>query len=81
MTELIDGLPCSPCVCCAVLSQVPMEALFPDANPLALDLLGKMMEFDQNRRISVDGALSHPYLMELHSKAKVRLAACFWCSL
>jgi hypothetical protein len=50
-----------------------MEALFPDANPLALDLLGKMMEFDQARRISVDGALSHPYLMELHSKAKVCL--------
>jgi serine/threonine protein kinase len=48
-----------------------METLFPDANPLALDLLGKMMEFDQERRIGVDGALSHPYLMELHSKAKV----------
>ena len=52
-------------------AQVPMEALFPDANPLALDLLGKMMEFDQARRLTVDGALSHPYLLELHSKAKV----------
>lgn len=50
--------------------KVAMETLFPDANPLALDLLGKMMEFDQERRIGVDGALSHPYLMELHSKAK-----------
>ena len=57
-----------------------MEALFPDANPLALDLLGKMMEFDQNRRLTVDGALSHPYLMELHSKAKVRTEARCVCS-
>ena len=61
-------------VCCHV--QVPMEALFPDANPLALDLLGKMLEFDQNRRLSVDGALSHPYLLELHSKAKVCAVSC-----
>ena len=57
-----------------------MEALFPDANPLALDLLGKMMEFDQNRRLTVDGALSHPYLMELHSKAKVRTEARCACN-
>lgn len=54
-----------------------METLFPDANPLALDLLGKMMEFDQERRIGVDGALSHPYLLELHSKAKVRTRPTF----
>jgi serine/threonine protein kinase len=47
-----------------------MEALFPDANPLALDLLGRMMQFDQARRITVDAALEHPYLVELHSKAK-----------
>lgn len=47
-----------------------MEALFPDANPLALDLLGRMLQFDQLKRMSVDEALDHPYLTELHSKAK-----------
>lgn len=50
--------------------KVSMEALFPDANPLALDLLGRMLEFDQTKRISVEAALEHPYLTELHSKAK-----------
>ncbi len=54
-----------------LVAQVAMSSLFPDASPLALDLLGKLMEFDQERRITVDEALSHPYLMELHSKATV----------
>ena len=40
--------------------------LFPDASPLALDLLSKMLTFNQNKRISVEQALCHPYLANLH---------------
>ncbi|KAL9647996.1 hypothetical protein ABK040_016687 [Willaertia magna] len=36
--------------------------LFPHANPLAIDLLDKMLEFDPLKRITVDEALKHPYL-------------------
>ena len=40
-----------------------MEALFPDANPLALDLLAEMMQFDQTRRISVDAGTFTNHVM------------------
>uniref|UniRef100_A0A7S0JZD0 Mitogen-activated protein kinase n=1 Tax=Cafeteria roenbergensis TaxID=33653 RepID=A0A7S0JZD0_CAFRO len=48
---------------------VPWTHIFPDANPLALDLLSKMLTFSQFDRISVDEALAHPFLAELHAKA------------
>lgn len=48
---------------------VPWAEMFPGASPLALDLLSKMLVFDQHSRISVDDALRHPYLRELHGKA------------
>jgi serine/threonine protein kinase len=34
--------------------------LFPQANPLALDLLGKLLAFDPSKRISCEEALEHP---------------------
>ena len=40
----------------------PFNQLFPDANPLALDLLEKCLTFNPKRRIEVDEALAHPYL-------------------
>jgi mitogen-activated protein kinase 1/3 len=40
--------------------------MYPDANPLAIDLLGKMLEFHPERRITVEEALAHPYLASLH---------------
>jgi mitogen-activated protein kinase 1/3 len=43
----------------------PWNTLFPKANPLALDLLDKMLVFNPNKRISVEEALRHPYLAEL----------------
>jgi serine/threonine protein kinase len=43
-----------------------LEAFFPKANPLAVDLLKKMMVLDYRKRITVDEALKHPYLKDLH---------------
>ena len=32
----------------------------------AIDLLKKMLTFDPEKRISIEGALSHPYMKNLH---------------
>ncbi|BGP25090.1 mitogen activated protein kinase 2 [Rhodotorula toruloides] len=45
---------------------VPMVQLFPQANPLALDLLAKLLAFDPHERISCEDALLHPYLSVWH---------------
>jgi len=39
---------------------------FPKASDKALDLLSKMLVFNPARRITVIGALEHPYLQTLH---------------
>ncbi|KAI4376147.1 hypothetical protein MLD38_013938 [Melastoma candidum] len=39
---------------------------FPSMNPVAIDLLEKMLVFDPSKRITVDEALCHPYLSSLH---------------
>jgi len=43
-----------------------LNVVFPNANPMALDLLSKLMTFNHNKRISVLDALEHPYLQALH---------------
>jgi serine/threonine protein kinase len=43
-----------------------LTVIHPDADPLALDLLGKMLAFDPLKRITVDEALLHPYLKGCH---------------
>eukprot|EP00760_Papus_ankaliazontas_P040036 PhM_4_TR9833/c1_g1_i1/m.13435 len=43
---------------------------FPQANPLALDLLVKLLQFHPAKRISVDAALAHEYLRDLHDEAE-----------
>ncbi|XP_022985347.1 mitogen-activated protein kinase 7-like [Cucurbita maxima] len=40
--------------------------LYPHAEPLALDLLQKMLVFDPTKRITVDEALQHPYMLGLY---------------
>jgi serine/threonine protein kinase len=40
--------------------------VFKDANPLAIDLLRKMLTYDPDERITVKDALAHPYLAQLH---------------
>ncbi|CDK24603.1 unnamed protein product [Kuraishia capsulata CBS 1993] len=46
--------------------KVPFEQLFPDANPLAVDLLEKLLTFNPKKRIKVEEALGHPYLSLYH---------------
>ncbi|GAA6060482.1 hypothetical protein JCM10212_007113 [Sporobolomyces blumeae] len=48
---------------------VPFVQLFPSANPLALDLLAKLLAFDPHERISCEDALVHPYLSVWHEPA------------
>lgn len=48
---------------------VPLVQLFPTANPLALDLLAKLLAFDPYERISCEDALVHPYLSVWHEPA------------
>jgi serine/threonine protein kinase len=60
------------CVCHAVrslLQRVPWNKKFPEADPLALDLLDKMLQFDPRKRIDVQAALKHPWLAQLHDEA------------
>ncbi len=45
-----------------------LRILFPTASPQALDLLSKMLCFDPTKRITVEEALAHPYLRNLHDE-------------
>ncbi|THH14577.1 hypothetical protein EW146_g5775 [Bondarzewia mesenterica] len=46
--------------------QKPFSQLFPDANPLAIDLMEKCLTFSPKKRIDVSEALKHPYLESYH---------------
>lgn len=48
------------------MRKVPYSDIFPNANPLALDLLEKMLTLDPFKRITVEDALEHPYLSVWH---------------
>ena len=54
----IKSLPYSP--------PARFDTMYPDANPDAVDLLYKMLEFNPKKRITVEQALEHPYLANLH---------------
>ncbi|KAG6470673.1 hypothetical protein ZIOFF_071750 [Zingiber officinale] len=41
---------------------IPLASIYPHANPLAIDLLKKMLVFDPSKRIDVTEALQHPYM-------------------
>lgn len=49
--------------------KVPWNNLFPMADHNALDLLDKMLTFNPSKRIIVEDALSHPYLMQYYDPA------------
>ena len=48
------------------------QTVFPGANPLAIDLMEKMLEVDAEKRITAAQTLFHPYLEEV-SKAVAAL--------
>lgn len=41
--------------------------LFQKANPDALDLLGRMLTFNPDRRLTIEECLAHPYFASLHN--------------
>jgi len=43
-----------------------LNTVFKNFNPLAIDLLSKLLCFDPNKRLTAEEALRHPYLKELH---------------
>ena len=44
----------------------PLQSLYPNANPLAIDLLERCLTFNPKKRITVEEALAHPYLEPYH---------------
>lgn len=43
-----------------------LNAIFKGANPDAIDLIRRMLTFDPLKRITIDEALEHPYMSQLH---------------
>ena len=51
------------------------STIYPKSNPIALDLLDKMLVFNTNKRWSVQQCLAHPYFSELHNSEEEPLAS------
>lgn len=47
------------------------KELIPHASDECLDLVGKMMEFDPEKRISIEQILAHPYLADFYNKKEL----------
>ncbi|ODV64099.1 mitogen-activated protein kinase [Ascoidea rubescens DSM 1968] len=47
-------------------SRIPFQQQFPNTNPLAIDLLERLLTFNPLKRITVDEALTHPYVKLYH---------------
>lgn len=45
---------------------VPLEKLYPNANPEALDLVAKLLTWDPDQRLTAKEALMHPWLKAYH---------------
>lgn len=53
----------------------PLASRFPGADPLALDLLSRMLHFNPDKRITVDEALAHPCLASVRDVGMEQEAA------
>ena len=47
-------------------TKLTWSSLFPNSNPIALDLLEKMLTFNPKKRYTVEQCISHPYFEGLH---------------
>ena len=56
--DYVSNLPKKP--------KLSFRSLYPRASPLACDLLDKLLVFEPEKRLTVEEALRHPYLEELH---------------
>eukprot|EP01133_Synstelium_polycarpum_P008475 gene8475-9967_t len=43
------------------------QEMYPHASPEALDLLRRLLHFNPDKRITADGALQHPFVLQFHS--------------
>ena len=43
------------------------SSLYPNSNPVALDLLSKMLVFNPKKRFTIEQCISHPYFEGLHN--------------
>ena len=59
--------------------KIPFNKIYKDANPLAIDLMEKMLTFNPHKRISIEEALAHPYFSKsLHNpKAEAKCSRSF----
>jgi serine/threonine protein kinase len=48
----------------------PLSEVIPNADPLGIDLVEKMLEYDPVKRISAKMALDHPYFSDLSASVK-----------
>ena len=54
--------------------QKDFKNLFPDAKPLALDLLKNMLVFNPNKRFTIEQCIAHPYFEGLHDPGEEPLS-------
>lgn len=48
-------------------SKQSWKNLFPDANPIGLDLLSKMLTFNPDKRYTIEQCINHEYFNGLHN--------------
>lgn len=55
--------------------KIPFRRIFPQADPLGIDLLERLLTFDPSKRITAEEALKHPYLATYHDPSDEPLAS------